>query len=189
MTNQMPQAVNKMTATKHDYLVKSRDSILKQHINDIAKDFTHSILWSENLQPIDDLIKQGHKIMLPFLIFISLAGLFGCNTAAIATNETPQKGKAPSELATSDAEDLLVVDCLLPGRVRKMGRMATLSPRRPIKTTALNCRERSGQYVPYSQRDTASALEVWLPEAKGGNEVAQTEVGEIYEKGLGVKKK
>ena len=174
-----------MIAVKRDYLVKSRDLKLKQHVNDIATGFTHAISRSKNLQPIDDPIKQVRKIMLPFLIFISLAGLFGCNTATIATSETPQTGAAPSELSTSDADDLLVVDCLLPGRVRKMGRMVSLAPRRPIKTTALNCRESGGQYVPYSQRNTASALEVWLPEAKGGNEAAQTEVGEIYEKGLG----
>lgn len=174
-----------MIATKYDYLAKNRDLKLKQNFINIETGFPHSLMRSKNLQPLDDLIKQGHKIMLPFLIFISLAGLFGCNTAAIATNDTPQKDEAPSELSTSDAEELLVVDCLLPGRVRKMGRMVSLSPRRPIKTTALNCRERGGQYVPYSQRDVASALEVWLPEAKGGNEVAQTEVGEIYEKGLG----
>ena len=174
-----------MIATKHDYLVKSRDLISKQNFNDIETGFVHAILPSKNLQPIENLIKQGRKIMLPIFIFISLAGLFGCNTSAIATNDTPQKNEAPSELSTSDAEDLLVVDCLLPGRVRNMGRRVFLSPRRPIKTTALDCRERGGQYVPYSQRDVASALEVWLPEAKVGNEVAQTEVGEIYEQGLG----
>ncbi|MGA9535093.1 MAG: caspase family protein [Desulfobacterales bacterium] len=174
-----------MIATKHDYLAKSRDLISKQNFNDMETGFVHIILRSKNLQPINDLIKQGRKIMLPFLLFISSAGLFGCNTAAIATNDTPQKDEAPSELSTSDAEDLLVVDCLLPGRVRNMGRRVFLSPRRPIKTTALDCRERGGQYVPYSQRDVASALEVWLPEAKEGNEVAQTEVGEIYEKGIG----
>jgi uncharacterized caspase-like protein len=185
VTNEIPQAENKMTATKRDYLAKSRDLILKQNFNDMETGCVHVMLRSRNRQPIDDLVKQGRKIMLPFLLFISLAGLSGCNTAAIATNDTPQKEEAPSELSTSDAEDLLVVDCLLPGRVRNMGRRVFLSPRRPIKTTALDCRERGGQYVPYSQRNVASALEVWLPEAKEGNEVAQTEVGEVYEKGLG----
>ena len=185
MTNEIPQAVNKMITTKHGHLAISRESISKQIFNDTETSSVHVIPWFKNLQPIVDLIKQGRKMMLPLLVFISLAGLFGCNTTAVATDDPPKKDEAPSELSTSNAEDLLVVDCLLPGRVRNMGRRVFLSPRRPIKTTALDCRERGGQYVPYSQRDVASALEVWLPEAKVGNEVAQTEVGEIYENGLG----
>ena len=131
------------------------------------------------------VIKHSLKIILPFLLFFFLSVLFGCKATTMVTDETSRKGEDPSALSHPDAEDLLVVDCLLPGQVRKLGRMVYLSPRRPIKTTALTCRERGGQYVPYSRKNHVSALKVWLPPAQEGDEIAQTEVGEIYEKGLG----
>lgn len=131
------------------------------------------------------VIKHSLKIILPFLLFFFLSVLFGCKATTMVTDETSRKGEDPSALSHPDADDLLVVDCLLPGQVRKLGRMVYLSPRRPIKTTALTCRERGGQYVPYSRKNHVSALKVWLPPAQEGDEIAQTEVGEIYEKGLG----
>ena len=89
--------------------------------------------------------------------------------------------------ATGRAEDLFVVDCLLPGQVRKLGRQLTyLTPRRPIKTSARDCEIRGGEYVAYDRSDYATALKVWLPQAQEGDQEAQTYVGEIYEKGLGV---
>jgi uncharacterized protein len=83
-------------------------------------------------------------------------------------------------------EDLYVVDCLLPGEVRRMGQMTYLSPRIPIRTTALNCRIRGGEYTAYSRADYRSALAVWLDRANGGDAEAQYMVGSIYEKGLGI---
>ncbi len=85
------------------------------------------------------------------------------------------------------AEDLLVVDCLLPGQVRKLGRSQVfLTPRRPLKTSASECEIRGGEYVAYDRADYRTALAVWLVDAKQGGAKAQTYVGEIYEKGLGV---
>ena len=55
-----------------------------------------------------------------------------------------------------------------------------------IKTSAQDCEIRGGEYVSYDRSDYATALKVWLPQAKEGDKVAQTYVGEIYEKGLGV---
>lgn len=80
-----------------------------------------------------------------------------------------------------------VVDCLLPGQVRKLGAMVTyLSARRPVRTTASDCEIRGGEYVLYDRADTGSALKVWLPQAEAGDKAAQTYVGEIYEKGMGL---
>lgn len=80
-----------------------------------------------------------------------------------------------------------VVDCLLPGQVRKLGAMVTyVSARRPLRTTAQACETRGGEYVLSDRADTASALKVWLAQAEAGDKAAQTYVGEIYEKGLGV---
>lgn len=54
-----------------------------------------------------------------------------------------------------------------------------------MRTTARDCRQRGGAYVLRGDRD--SALDAWLPLANQGDKVAQTYVGEIYERGLGVK--
>lgn len=84
------------------------------------------------------------------------------------------------------ADELLPVDCLLPGTVRKMGgKLTYLTARRPVKTTGTNCEIRGGEYVAYDRADYQTALSIWLPQAEQGNARAQNYVGEIYEKGLG----
>jgi hypothetical protein len=64
--------------------------------------------------------------------------------------------------------------------------MTFLTARRPIKTAAGDCEIRGGEYVAYDRADYRTALNVWLPQAQEGDKEAQTYVGEIYEKGLGV---
>ncbi|MEM7496294.1 MAG: hypothetical protein AAF471_09415, partial [Myxococcota bacterium] len=81
--------------------------------------------------------------------------------------------------------DLQVVDCLLPGMVRRLGNMQYLSPRRPVRTTAADCRIRGGEYTEYDRADYKTALQVWMPAAEAGDAEAQANVGEIYERGLG----
>lgn len=96
------------------------------------------------------------------------------------------------QIATPDkpitnSDDLLIVDCLLPGQVRQLGTRASfLTARRPIKTSAADCKIRGGEYVAFDRANYASALKTWLPLAQSGNAEAQTYVGEIYEKGLGI---
>lgn len=86
-----------------------------------------------------------------------------------------------------DSNQLLVVDCLLPGQLRNLGQSSSyLTARRPIKTTARNCAIRGGEYVAYDRANFSSALKVWLAKAQLGDAKAQTYVGEIYAKGLGV---
>jgi hypothetical protein len=85
-----------------------------------------------------------------------------------------------------DADDLLIVDCLLPGKVRKLGRKMTYQqPRRALKTSALDCSIRGGEYTDYDRASYQTALETWLDAAEAGDPQAQNYVGEIYEKGLG----
>lgn len=84
------------------------------------------------------------------------------------------------------ADRLLIVDCLLPSQVRRLGANATfLTPRRPAKTTAADCEIRGGEYVAYDRASYSTALKIWLPRAQEGDPAAQTYVGEIFEKGLG----
>src|SRR4030095_10768033 len=79
----------------------------------------------------------------------------------------------------------LVVDCLLPGKVRKLGAGATyVTPRRPVKTSARDCEIRGGEYTACARATYAGALRVWLPLAESGDPEAQTYVGEIFERGV-----
>lgn len=82
-------------------------------------------------------------------------------------------------------QDLEIVDCLLPGQVRQLGNSTYLTPRRPISTTAIECRVRGGEYVAFDRADVKSALNVWMAAAEAGDAEAQTNVGTIYERGLG----
>ncbi len=78
-----------------------------------------------------------------------------------------------------------MVDCLLPGQVRRLGQSRYITARRPILTTAALCRLRGGEYTEYDRADYRSALAVWMPAAQAGDAQAQTNVGEIFERGLG----
>ncbi len=114
---------------------------------------------------------------ISWLLLTSLAGA----APAVAAQPAAQQ---PQEVRSAD--DLLIVDCLLPSRVRRLGRQRTyLQPRRPIRTTAVDCRIRGGEYTEPDQATYATALEVWLPQAKAGDPEAQYYVGQIFEKGLG----
>jgi hypothetical protein len=88
---------------------------------------------------------------------------------------------------SGNPDKFLIIDCLLPGQVRKLGsNMTYVSPRRPAKTTASECEIRGGEYVAFDRSDYRTSLQVWLPQAQEGDPVAQNYVGEIYEKGLGI---
>lgn len=98
--------------------------------------------------------------------------------------QTPTKLEAQSTEQQNTA-DLYIVDCLLPAQVRRLGTMKYLGPRRPMRTTAIDCEIRGGEYVSYDRADYRTALNVWLEKAKQGDAQAQNYVGEIFEKGLG----
>ena len=101
--------------------------------------------------------------------------------------DTPGESKGAPALASSvdRTAKLQIVDCLLPGQVRQLGRRTFLSARRPTRTTAADCEIRGGEYVAFDRADYKTALQVWMEAAEGGDAEAQTNVGEIFEKGLG----
>lgn len=79
----------------------------------------------------------------------------------------------------------MVVDCLLPGAVRKLGANVTyLTPRKVAKVTVKECEVRGGEYVLFDRADPATALKIWKPAAEQGDAVAQFRLGQIYEMGL-----
>ncbi len=115
-----------------------------------------------------------------WLTLIALLG--GCVSQETVQTRVPEERSDPRRV-----EDLALVDCLLPGQVRQLGtRMTYLSPRRYIKTTQSDCGIRGGEFIRFDRADYRTALQVLLPKARAGDAVAQTYVGEIYEKGLGL---
>jgi len=91
-----------------------------------------------------------------------------------------------------DAERLQAVICQLPGRVRRLGNLVTYPERgRIVETTAADCEIRGGEYTVFDRANYETALEIWKQAAESDPEAetrakAQTYVGEIYEKRLGV---
>ena len=84
------------------------------------------------------------------------------------------------------AEQTLIVDCLLPGKVRKLGiSRSYISRKQPKKTSANDCEIRGGDYVQFDRATIASSLSVWQQAASQGDAKAQYFVGEIFEKGKG----
>jgi len=110
-------------------------------------------------------------------------------TAAACVSTPSGKGQGIPLSAASGAtvEDYVLVDCLLPGQIRRLGTSMTyLTARRSVKATQRDCAIRGGEYVLFDRSDYGSALQALLPKARAGDPVAQTYVGEIYEKGLGL---
>jgi len=129
------------------------------------------------------------KLSTPFWLTagcIALAGLVAAIPAGAQDREVRPVDEQSREMeGFAEFDDLHVVDCLLPGEVRRMGRATFLSPRRPVRTSALDCRVRGGEYTAYSRANYESALNVWLERAREGDAEAQHYVGAIYEKGMG----
>ena len=118
--------------------------------------------------------RSKHFIWLTLFIIT----ITGCSSQSTTTKQAEQQ---------SNGSEWLVVDCLLPGQIRKLGRGLTyLTQRRPIKTTSVDCEIRGGEYVSYDRADYKTALSIWLPQAQQGSSEAQVYVGEIYEKGNGL---
>ena len=119
-----------------------------------------------------------------YFCLLTLLALYGCSTQSLTSKENQTRLAATDK--NSNADELLVVDCLLPGQIRKLGTSHTfISPRQPIRTTAIDCGIRGGEYVSYDRADYRTALNVWLDSAKQGDAKSQVYVGEIFEKGLG----
>lgn len=115
------------------------------------------------------------------MVAITVAGAGGASVAAGRGDATdvPVRGVVKRQ-------DLEIVDCALPGQVRVLGGRTYISPRKPAKLIVTECRVRGGEYVEYDRANLQTALKVWLESAQLGDADAQTTVGEIYERGLGV---
>ena len=109
-------------------------------------------------------------------LFALVLGVAGC-----ATEVAEPSGD------TEAADQLMVVDCLLPGKLKQLGKRSRfMTSRQPVKITASECAIRGGEYTAFDRADYATSLKIWLPQAQTGDSEAQAYVGEIYEKGMGL---
>lgn len=92
---------------------------------------------------------------------------------------------AASAQAQLNADDLLLVDCRLPAKMKRIGGRTYPMASRPIRTTAVDCRIRGGEYTVYDRANYQTSLQVWLAAAKNGDHDAEYYLGKIYEGGLG----
>ncbi|MFT5693523.1 MAG: TPR repeat protein [Oceanicoccus sp.] len=108
---------------------------------------------------------------------VALISLASCGTT---TQESGLSGKAGFTV-----EKLVLVDCLLPGQVRKLGTQNTfVTPRQPARLHASECSIRGGEYTEYDRANLTSSVNVWTPLAQKGDAKAQNYLGEIYETGI-----
>jgi hypothetical protein len=127
------------------------------------------------------LIKKYKLLLLVSSVFFIAISLGGCNATSQSNNQSNQS--LPSDEQRVAA--LQIVDCLLPGQLRRLGNTSYLTPRRPTKTTASDCNIRGGEYTAFDRADYKTALKIWMPAAQEGDSDAQVNVGEIFEKGIG----
>src|SRR3972149_6400454 len=92
-----------------------------------------------------------------------------------ATGDAGREAATQLQQSPGKAEDFMIVDCLLPGQIRRLGAQLTfLTARRAIKTSTRDCEIRGGEYVAFDRSNYATALKIWLPLAKGGDAAAGT---------------
>ncbi len=137
------------------------------------------------MKVLNALIQSYLKIMNSIAISRYTIRLITASISIFLLSCSHSPTTADKNTNTTNLKDLDVVDCLLPGQVRKLGKTTYMTPRRPIRTTAADCRIRGGEYVDYDRADYKTALKVWMEAAQGGDAEAQANVGEIYERGLG----
>ena len=141
---------------------------------------THDHLWRVNVNAGASTGKAPSRLRrnAGFLVAVS-AALVSC------TATPPSAVGTAATAGIESVDDLYIVDCLLPGQVRVLGGRTYQTPRRPTRTTAVDCRIRGGEYTAYDRADLRSALAVWMGAAETGDAEAQNTVGEIFERGLG----
>jgi Caspase domain/Sel1 repeat len=100
----------------------------------------------------------------------------------LAQSQTYEAGAAQKLAADANT----IVDCLLPGAVRRLGAGVTyLAARKPVLLKTAECEVRGGEYVLYDRADPKIAFKIWEAAAKAGDADAQRRLAQVYEMGLG----
>lgn len=88
--------------------------------------------------------------------------------------------------AKRDLSELEIVECIVEGAVRQMGRnFAYQEPPRMARVTEAACAAMGGSFVLFDPAKPESAIEKWLPFAERGDADAQFRLGQIYEGVMG----
>ncbi|MBP8295983.1 MAG: caspase family protein [Burkholderiales bacterium] len=104
------------------------------------------------------------------------------NTPLPAQSQAYEAGAAQKLAADANT----IVDCLLPGAVRRLGAGVTyLAARKPVLLKTAECEVRGGEYVLYDRADPKIAFKIWEAAAKAGDADAQRRLAQIYEMGVG----
>lgn len=123
-----------------------------------------------------------------FVVFLCFSTIFSCALTLNSDSSQATQKFSTTAVSPANVDDLMIVDCLLPGQIKRLGQMAVyVGQRRPIKTTAVDCAIRGGEYVAYDRSNYETARKVWTSAAEQDDKNAQNYLGEIYEKGLGTK--
>lgn len=118
-----------------------------------------------------------------FLISAGFGLLIGC--AAQEPSEVSDETERRTEIAATNMEDAVVVDCQLPGKIMKLGGTRTyLTPGQLIRTAAISCRSRGGEYTLGDLASGTLSLQRWMVPAEKGDAEAQYYVARIYANGM-----
>ena len=147
--------------------------------------------YAINIIEHDSIPSQVNPWLVLLLALIGTAG--GCASggnhmteAESACSVVRETGRKPDKVLNT-VDDLLTVDCLLPGQMIQIGmNQQWMTPFRPAIISAWECKVQGGQYaIGYTSDARKSALNVWQQCADQGDKVAQNYLGEIYARSWG----
>jgi hypothetical protein len=100
----------------------------------------------------------------------------GLGLAAVcAIAQESEETEERIRIAAANMEDAVVVDCQLPGKLRRLGGTRNyLTPGRLIRTSAIVCRTRGGEYTLGDLASGTLSLQRWLEPAREGDAEAQS---------------
>lgn len=141
------------------------------------------------------ILKSNFKYLCAVLLLGVMSGcattdtknMTGVESVCVANQEQKTEARELPPEAYKNVDDLLTVDCLLPGQLIQLGMYQQwMSPPRPARITAWECKVQGGQYALTSDKDgRETALKVWEGCADQGDKVAQNYMGEIYGRSWG----
>jgi len=109
---------------------------------------------------------------------------FGLVAVCAAARHSPETEER-IRIAAANMEDAIVVDCQLPGKLRRLGGTRTyLTPGRLIRTAAIVCRTRGGEYTLGDLSSGTLSLQRWMVPAQKGDAEAQYYVARIHANGM-----
>lgn len=112
------------------------------------------------------------------------SGLLALLVASAGIAAPADEWSKVADTGSDPLKAMATVDCLLPGQLRRSGRISYVGPALPVKTTAELCERRGGEYVAYDRASLESTLRVWQEKADSGDAEAQLFVAQAWERGI-----